>query len=710
MIALLLTPGSALALNSYTWTGASDQFWSAGNWGGPAPTANESIGTLTFPVLTSTPGCETGTQSTSCYSADDDLPGLSANALSIDDSAPYSLVGNGIDLGSGGLTAAPGGGAKWGIDNIGIPLVLSANQAWSITGTGPSANFGGASFYPSVSGASSALTVTLGTYGHANFLHSGAEVGPLTVEGANPADHGINSAVNGQLIATDLNGTDDNPVTLSDILLYDEPGQTATPTTLPTGPLTSNGASLAIGQGFSPDAILAAHGAVTLDGNSQSFFSIDETGTTPSTDFSQLQATGNVTLGGAISLFEGGDTHSNCAVSPGDVATIITTTGTLSGTFSNAPDGAVIPMQNTCLPSTSAPLAAVIHYTAHTVTATVESAGATSTTLTASPANPITNQTVTLTAVVASGTPLYAGPAGTVSFMDGSRAIPGCAAVALNASNATTGSATCAAAFAATGSPLPLTATFTPSGAGGLAPSTSPILDVPLGKAPTHTALSASSVTPATGHAVTYTARVTSVSPGAAAPSGTVSFADHGAMISTCRSQSVSAAGTATCTISYGSAGGHQVTGAYSGDGSFTGSTSAAAPVMVTAPSGSAHAGTPKVTGSSVAVPVSCSGKASCTVVLTLTVKATLKGSTIVAVSARKAKTTKRMLTLGTARVTLHGGRHETVTITLNRTGRRLLAQHHTLAAVLTVGQTRAGKVRTLASRKVTFKATKRKH
>lgn len=99
----------------------------------------------------------------------------------------------------------------------------------------------------------------------------------------------------------------------------------------------------------------------------------------------------------------------------------------------------------------------------------------TTTTLSPSPTNPVTNQTVTLTATVTanSGT---ATPAGTVQFDNGGSPIAGCSAHPLSGTG-TSATATCQTSFAASTSPESLIATYTPSTGSGFqgSASTSPV-------------------------------------------------------------------------------------------------------------------------------------------------------------------------------------------------------------------------------------------
>src|SRR5262249_22145799 len=138
-------------------------------------------------------------------------------------------------------------------------------------------------------------------------------------------------------------------------------------------------------------------------------------------------------------------------------------------------------------------------------------AAATTTTLSTSTATAVFGQPVTLTAAVTSAAGV---PTGTVTFLDGNTVL-GTAQV--NAGQATlpvslgVGNHALTASFAATGN---------------FANSTSAAVAVTVNRAATAAAL-ASSLNPAvTGQALTFTATVTAVAPGAGAPTGTVTFQD----------------------------------------------------------------------------------------------------------------------------------------------------------------------------------------
>jgi hypothetical protein len=132
-------------------------------------------------------------------------------------------------------------------------------------------------------------------------------------------------------------------------------------------------------------------------------------------------------------------------------------------TFAGVPDGTQLSPVG-CAATTKVR----ISYTAHAVTATVLGTP-TTTTLSPSPTNPVTNERVTLTAKVSatSGT-----PTGTVAFENHGTPIAGCESKPV----AHVGSsyiATCETVFTAASSPEALTAVFTPAGGSGLQGSTS---------------------------------------------------------------------------------------------------------------------------------------------------------------------------------------------------------------------------------------------
>jgi hypothetical protein len=103
----------------------------------------------------------------------------------------------------------------------------------------------------------------------------------------------------------------------------------------------------------------------------------------------------------------------------------------------------------------------------------------------------------------------------------------------------------------------------------------------------TSTALGVSGLEPRVGEAVTYTASVSPERHGEGVPAGAVQFLDGGARIGSCSSQPLTpgdSVSTATCTVDYPAAGGHQISAVYLGSETYAGSGSAAQTVNVKPP------------------------------------------------------------------------------------------------------------------------------
>jgi hypothetical protein len=184
-------------------------------------------------------------------------------------------------------------------------------------------------------------------------------------------------------------------------------------------------------------------------------------------------------------------------------------------------------------------------------------AAATTTTLSASAPTAVFGQAETLTATVnsAAGT-----PTGTVTFLDGTTVL---GTAQLNAGQAV----------------LPvslgvgnhqLTAVY--GGAGGFAGSTSAAAAVTVNPAATSVTLGSSLNPAVTGQAVTFTATVAAVAPGAGTATGTVTFMDGNVALGTF---AVGPDGTVTFTTSFATAGGHAITASYNGDANFAASSQA---------------------------------------------------------------------------------------------------------------------------------------
>jgi hypothetical protein len=178
------------------------------------------------------------------------------------------------------------------------------------------------------------------------------------------------------------------------------------------------------------------------------------------------------------------------------------------------------------------------------------SAGTTTTTLGTSSPTAEFGQTVLLTASVSS----QAGvPVGTVTFLDGTTVL-GTAPVNA-AGQATLGVSLDVGSHA-------LAASFAGARGFGFTDSTSAAVTETVNQAATTVAL-ASSVNPAvTGQAVTFTATVSAVAPGAATPIGKVVFMDGNVVLETVGTGDN---GTATFTTSFAVAGSHVITAVFPG-------------------------------------------------------------------------------------------------------------------------------------------------
>ena len=194
------------------------------------------------------------------------------------------------------------------------------------------------------------------------------------------------------------------------------------------------------------------------------------------------------------------------------------------------------------------------------------------TTVVTSTVNPsVTGESVTYTATVTLTAPASGTPTGTVDFRDAAVTIAGCGAQPVSVA----GMATCTVSYAGPGSH---TISGVYSGDANFNTSTSANLTQTVNKGSTTTGLTSSVNPSVSGESVTYTATVTVTAPASGTPTGTLDFQDAG--VSICGVLAVSLAGTASCTVTYGAAGSHTITGIYSGDANFLTSTSA--PVIQT--------------------------------------------------------------------------------------------------------------------------------
>ena len=118
------------------------------------------------------------------------------------------------------------------------------------------------------------------------------------------------------------------------------------------------------------------------------------------------------------------------------------------------------------------------------------------------------------------------------------------------------------------------------------------------------------------------------------------------------------------------------------------------------------------VSGTSAFVRVSCTGAtgATCKLSFRMTVAEKFRGRNLIAVTARKPKIRKVVVTVGSApRLTLGAGQSKVVKVSLNGLGKRLLASRHTLKVTLDVTQILSSRTSRTFSQSVTFRAPKHK-
>ena len=218
-----------------------------------------------------------------------DLSGLTAESIKLDNGDEYFLSGDEITLGGGGLTASPASGSSGAAgDALELPIKLGASQTWSIAGrSGGSLGENGAAVFGNLTGSSgSALTFEISNEA-VLYLENDTEVGPAAISGSDPSEAGIFNGFVGYSGA--LNFSNENPVSLNHIFLI---GSGA------FGALSTNNATLDVGSGRDPAEGIIADSA-TFDSGSAIDFQIAGAGDTAGEDYSQLESDGSINLGGS---------------------------------------------------------------------------------------------------------------------------------------------------------------------------------------------------------------------------------------------------------------------------------------------------------------------------------------------------------------------------------------------------------------------------
>jgi hypothetical protein len=376
----------AVAGANFTWSGGntggfSPGLWSlADNWsGGVAPSG--SIGTLSLPDLGSV--CDSGTSSNACYSSEDNLGQyVTVDRLDIADNEPYWLSSNGPIILNGdangiGLDAAPAEPeSAGGVADV-PSLELGADQTWEIDSGAASSN--GLEVDAVVASTNYSLGLQLG--------------GPLYTTSLDTADVSVEG--NGYLV---LEREEYTQAQLPDTVLSQGGGLEVTAPGAGSGSVTAgvgSAADVSIGSGVSPDGTLAVTGNVTLGSFANLDMFIDQPASTvtypppagafgsPSTDFSQLTASGTVDLDQAdLNLYLGASSDSTCDdLIPGQNYTLIsaaTINGDLDDDGTPITNGETIPLQNDCNDISATPTVMITYdrgSTPETVTATVVDGG-----------------------------------------------------------------------------------------------------------------------------------------------------------------------------------------------------------------------------------------------------------------------------------------------------------------------------------------------
>jgi large repetitive protein len=186
-----------------------------------------------------------------------------------------------------------------------------------------------------------------------------------------------------------------------------------------------------------------------------------------------------------------------------------------------------------------------------------------------SPSSPAVGQTITITATVspASGTQVVPF-GGTMQFFNGGSPITGCTSVTVNT---TTGVAQCLitglAANTSTNPSYSITAQYNTGDSSYSQSSVSPVLPLIVSQSGITVNVSSSLNPSIVNNLVTFTASLTP----STGLGGTVKFTDNGTAITGCLTQSVSAAGVATCpdTMLMATGSAHTIVAIYSGDSNY---------------------------------------------------------------------------------------------------------------------------------------------
>ncbi len=423
-------PVPAASASEFRWSGADvaapGPNWSdPANWDGDAaPAADSTIGALDFRALDGS-GCATSRPVAACFASNNDLSGLTVGRLAIQDAA-YDITGAGITLDHGLVTGGP---HPYGSPEVVLPITLGGAQIWDLRA--------GLQLGAPLRGNVRLAVANPDELG----LRGDNELGSLWIDGGTV-----------DLYGADVNSADGNAVRLAGAQL-DVYGTSAA-----LGALTAVDTELVLG------LPAAADGPVALTVRSAT---LAAGSTLVARIGSELSSTGRIALGRVALTLNPAEHSPVCDGDPlGTVDTLVSTTGSLSGRFANAPEGAVL--------SDGCDEYEIRYHAgrpANRVTATLLGAP-TTTMLAASPQPAPAARPVTLQATILSPDEPGVLVGGTVAFRRDGALIAGCRAVPVSyVETAGDYVADCRTSFAAAGSTLALRAAFTPPAGSGDLPS-----------------------------------------------------------------------------------------------------------------------------------------------------------------------------------------------------------------------------------------------
>jgi hypothetical protein len=268
-------------------------------------------------------------------------------------------------------------------------------------------------------------------------------------------------------------------------------------------------------------------------------------------------APGAGTPTGTVSISDGASSPTTCTINlaTGSSCTIVETTPgsyTMTGTYSGN--------SNFLGSSGGAPA----------VTVNTDS---TKTVITNNASTPVTGASFTFTATVSASPPGTGTPAGTVTW---TVTDPHGTPVVCSDTTLSGGVVTCTITNAIAGT-YSASAQFTDTD-GDFANSSSNTNTVSVSRATSTTATSTNLSTYVSGQSIVVTATVAPVAPGTGTPTGTVSVSDGASSPTTC---TINLATSSSCTIVETTPGSYTMSGTYSGDSNFLGSSGSAAAVVV---------------------------------------------------------------------------------------------------------------------------------